>query len=76
VQAIVTDNTSDQLLLTVEQAAHILNVGRTMMYQLIQSEQLFSVKIGKKRLVPGTALEDYVSALVGQEACPSCGVAL
>ncbi len=53
----------DQVLLTVEQAAARLQVGRTRAYVLISSGALESVTIGRSRRVPVAALERYVAQL-------------
>jgi excisionase family DNA binding protein len=52
--------------LRVEDAARLLNVGRSTAYDLIRSGRLRSVKIGRRRLVPRDALEELLTAL--QEA--------
>jgi excisionase family DNA binding protein len=46
--------------LRVEEAAHMLNVGRLTVYDLIRSGRLKSVKIGRRRLVPRTALDALI----------------
>lgn len=51
------------LLLTVEEAAERLRLGRTLVYRLISSGQLESVKVGRSRRVPAECLSEYVSAL-------------
>ena len=53
-----------RLLLRPEEAAHLLGVGRSKMYELLASGAVKSVKIGVLRRVPVAALEDYVAALV------------
>ena len=52
--------------LRVEDAARLLNVGRSTAYDLIRSGRLRSVKIGRRRLVPRDALDDLLVSL--QEA--------
>jgi excisionase family DNA binding protein len=49
--------------LRVEDAARLLNVGRSTAYDLIRSGRLRSVKIGRRRLVPLDALDDLLSSL-------------
>jgi excisionase family DNA binding protein len=49
--------------LSVEQAARLLNVGRSTAYDLIRSGQLRSVKIGRRRLVPRDALDSLINRL-------------
>lgn len=50
----------DPILVTVEEAARTLAIGRSAAYELIASGQLASVKIGRSRRVPVQALRDYV----------------
>jgi excisionase family DNA binding protein len=49
--------------LGVEDAARLLNVGRSTAYDLIRSGRLRSVKIGRRRLVPLDALDDLLNSL-------------
>lgn len=51
------------LLLTVEEAAERLRLGRTLVYQLISSGELESVKVGRLRRVPAECLPEYVATL-------------
>jgi excisionase family DNA binding protein len=51
------------LLLTVEDAARRLCIGRTLVYQLISSGELESVKVGRLRRVPAECLPEYVATL-------------
>lgn len=51
------------LLLTPEEAAHALRVGRSKVYDLMRSGALRSVKIGGSRRVSATALTEYVTQL-------------
>ena len=48
------------LLLTIPQAAAVLAVGRTTVYELIGAGDLEAVHIGRSARVPLAALEDYV----------------
>lgn len=43
--------------LRVEDAARLLNVGRSTAYDLIRTGRLRSIKIGRRRLVPRDALD-------------------
>lgn len=49
--------------LSVEDAARLLNVGRSTAYDLIRSGRLRSFKIGRRRLVPREALEVLIADL-------------
>jgi excisionase family DNA binding protein len=57
--------TDDQLLVTPEEAARRLSVGRTTIYQLMASGELQSVNIGRCRRVPVSALSMFVDMLIG-----------
>jgi excisionase family DNA binding protein len=52
-----------RLLLTVEQAADRLNVGRSTTYRLVLSGELESVTVGRLRRVPAEAVADFVDSL-------------
>lgn len=53
-----------RLLLTVEEAAEALNIGRSKTFDLIRCGDLHSVKIGRLRRVPATALDAFMTRLV------------
>ncbi len=50
--------------LSVENAAKQLGLGRTTVYALIKSEQLRSVKFGKRRIVPVSAINEMMDRLL------------
>ena len=51
------------LLLTAEQAASVLSICRTKVYELLRTGQLESVLIGSSRRIPVAALDEYVERL-------------
>ena len=51
------------MLLRVGEAGQRLNLGRSVMYELIRSGRLRSVKVGRLRLIPTAALTQFVEAL-------------
>lgn len=53
------------ILYRVDEAAEALRLSRSVIYELIRSGQLRTVKVGRRRLVPVCALEEYVRALGG-----------
>ena len=57
------DDAAARLLLTVEQAAGRLNVGRSTAYGLVQSGQLESVTVGRLRRIPSDAIAAFVDSL-------------
>ena len=57
----------EKLLLTAEEAAELIGVGRCTIYDLMRLRVLPSVKIGRYRRVPMSALREYVDRLVAEE---------
>jgi excisionase family DNA binding protein len=55
--------TTTKLLLTVEEAADQLGIGRTLMYSLLRSGEVGSVHIGRLRRVRPTDLASYTAHL-------------
>ena len=55
-----------KLLLTVQEAADRLGIGRSLVYQLLQTGQLGSVKLGRARRIPVARLEEFVRQLEGE----------
>ncbi|MEU8193310.1 helix-turn-helix domain-containing protein [Microbispora amethystogenes] len=52
------------LLLTVEEAARRLRIGRTRMYDLVRSGAVRAVYVGRLRRVPTECLQEYVTRLI------------
>jgi excisionase family DNA binding protein len=50
-----------KLLLTVDEAAEALSLGRTYVYHLVMCNQITSVKLGRKRRIPVSALQEFIS---------------
>jgi len=53
----------EPLLVTIDQAAAMLNVGRTTMYGLVGTGVIPTVRIGSCRRIAVEALEHYVAGL-------------
>ncbi|MEU5418745.1 helix-turn-helix domain-containing protein [Streptomyces sp. NPDC020799] len=51
------------LLYRVTEAMRVLGLGRTAIYDLIRTGRIRSVKQGRSRLIPASALVDYVVLL-------------
>ncbi|GAB1695049.1 helix-turn-helix domain-containing protein [Krasilnikovia sp. M28-CT-15] len=51
------------LVLTIEQAARRLGIGRTLMYALVTSGEIESVTIGRLRRIPADCITEYVNRL-------------
>ena len=59
------DGVGNPLLLTVKEAAWILQISRTTVYERIYAGVLVSVKIGTCRRIRRNDLESYVRDLAG-----------
>jgi excisionase family DNA binding protein len=55
---------STPVLLTVEEAAERLGIGRTTMYALVSNGAIESVTIGRLRRIPPECLDAYVASLL------------
>jgi excisionase family DNA binding protein len=55
--------TLEPRLYSVDVVAERLNIGRTLVFALIQHGQLDSVKIGRRRLVPHDDLVAYIERI-------------
>jgi excisionase family DNA binding protein len=58
-----SEGPASQLLLTAEQAATVLAICRTKVYDLLRRGELDSVQIGTSRRIPYEALPEYVQRL-------------
>lgn len=50
-------------LLTIDEGRKILNCGRTYFYELIKTQKLKAVKMGRKTLVAQTEIEAFKASL-------------
>jgi excisionase family DNA binding protein len=57
---------SAPLLVTTQEAARQLSIGKTKLYELINSGELHTVKIGGSRRVPVRSIERYALRLEGE----------
>ncbi len=55
---------SAPLLVPAEEAAALLSVHRSTIYDLLGRGQLASVKIGRRRLIPRAALDEFIASNV------------
>jgi excisionase family DNA binding protein len=53
----------DKLLLTPREAAQLLGISRSMLYELLRRGEIASVRIGRSRRVPRAALSAFVDQL-------------
>ena len=53
----------ERRLYSVREAHELLNISRAKFYSLISSQQIVTVKIGSRRLVPREAIDEFVARL-------------
>lgn len=53
----------EKLLLTPEEAAEVIGVGRSKVYELMRDGIIDSVRIGGCRRIPTAAIEEFVNRL-------------
>lgn len=53
----------EQLLLSINDAADCLGVGRTKIYELVASGDLTLVKLGRKSLITDTSIKGLVARI-------------
>lgn len=56
------------ILVTVDELADTLSIGRTAAWELVRKRKIRSVKIGRTRRVPVTAITEYIQQLLDMEA--------
>ncbi|MEU9942374.1 helix-turn-helix domain-containing protein [Streptomyces lavendulae] len=59
---------TSQELLTVPQVMARLQLGRSAVYDLLRTQQLASITLGRARRIPARALTDFIRARLDQEA--------
>ena len=59
---------ADRLTLTVEEAAELLGISRTLAYELVTRRELPSVRLGRRIVVPRRALEALLDATTDRPA--------
>jgi excisionase family DNA binding protein len=57
----VQDHTPVKMLLTIDEAAQAMSVGRTLLYDLMIRKEIASIKVGRVRRVPLAAIDDYIN---------------
>lgn len=57
----------DRLLLTPSEAADLLGLSKSYIYELLASNTLPSITIGRARRIPRRALEEFVAARVAEQ---------
>ena len=55
---------TEKLLFSIPEAMEALSLGRSLLVDKLLRGEIGSVKVGRRRLVPRTAIEAYVAELV------------
>lgn len=55
------------LLYTLPEAAALLRISRTKLYELLSAREIESIHIGRSRKIPATALHVYIDRLRTEE---------
>ena len=63
----MTTPNAPRVMLTAEQAAAVLGIGRTNMFALIKRGEIESVKVGRLRRVPADAIDAYTERLSAEQ---------
>ena len=58
---------AEQLLYEIEGARLLVGIGRTKFYELIDSGDIESVRVGRRRLIPHDALVAFVERLRSEQ---------
>lgn len=61
------EDPSNARLLTVSETCARLRISRWMLYELMRTRQLETVKIGRRRLVPASAIIKLVDGLLSEQ---------
>jgi excisionase family DNA binding protein len=64
----------ERVLVTIDEAAEALGIGRTMIYQLIKDSDLIPAKIGRRSLVTAESVRAYAAKVSGADVVVAGGV--
>lgn len=62
--------TDDRILLSVDDAARVMGIGRSLVYELMSTGKLGSVKIATRRLVPRQSIVEFIEQQNAQPLRP------
>ena len=58
---------TDRILFSVAEAAGLMGLGRSLVYQLVMRGDLRSIKLGRARRIPAKALDEYIQRLQSEQ---------
>jgi excisionase family DNA binding protein len=63
-----TSRSATKILYRAEEAAELMSLSRTAVYGLIRSGDLDAIKVGRRRRIPASSIEAYVTRQLGGRA--------
>jgi excisionase family DNA binding protein len=60
--------TGPRVLLSIDDAAEVLSISRTSMFNYLRAGLIESIKLGHRRFVPADAIAAYITRLAQSEA--------
>lgn len=57
----------EKKLLTIREAGALLGLGRSLIYDLIATGEINSLKIGRARRIPTAALDEFIARRLARE---------
>ncbi len=60
--ALREENETEDLVYSLNEAAQLLRIGRTSLYELLAAKELRSIKIGSRRLIAREDIEAFVES--------------
>lgn len=58
-------------LYDIDGVTEVTNLGRTTVFALIKEGKLRSVKVGRRRMIPATALDEFIAELEEEQTSNS-----
>jgi excisionase family DNA binding protein len=55
---------SDRLVLTVDEAAYLLNISRGLAYELVARGELPAIRLGRRIVIPRVAMEELLGTSI------------
>ena len=58
---VLPSSSQQKVLLSMEEAAELMSIGRTLLYDLVMHKRIASIKIGRSRRIPVMALYEFIA---------------
>ena len=60
-------NIDYRLVFSIKEAVEVLGIGKTKIHELIRDQKIQSIKIGSRRLIPRSAITDFLEQALGAQ---------